>query len=80
MRRAFMPRSARIARQSGIQRLLALGELSREAVREFGAGAQHFETPKACARVLAGELDDRRHRAGEGVALHENGARGGQVY
>ncbi len=31
------------ARELGIDRLLALGEASREAVRAFGAGARHFE-------------------------------------
>ncbi len=41
------------AKRLGIQRLLALGELSREAVREFGLGASHF------ARIedLCAELD-----------------------
>jgi len=45
------------ARQSGIQRLLALGGLSREAVREFGAGAQHFEDAESLCAVLESELD-----------------------
>jgi UDP-N-acetylmuramoyl-tripeptide--D-alanyl-D-alanine ligase len=31
------------ARDAGVDRLLALGELSRETVRVFGAGAMHFE-------------------------------------
>ena len=31
------------ARQLGVNRLFALGELSSYAVKEFGAGAQHFE-------------------------------------
>jgi UDP-N-acetylmuramoyl-tripeptide--D-alanyl-D-alanine ligase len=42
-----------VAQRLGIQRLLALGELSREAVREFGAGAQHFTR----IEDLCGELD-----------------------
>lgn len=41
------------ARRAGIERMLALGELSRNAVREFGGGAQHFES----IDDLQGELD-----------------------
>ena len=44
------------ARQSGIQRMLALGELSREAVREFGAGAQHFDDVESLCAALEGEM------------------------
>ncbi|HMM46847.1 MAG TPA: UDP-N-acetylmuramoyl-tripeptide--D-alanyl-D-alanine ligase [Thiobacillaceae bacterium] len=33
----------RLARAEGIDRLLALGELTKEAVAAFGAGAMHFE-------------------------------------
>ncbi len=33
----------RAARTAGVDRLLALGELSRETVAAFGAGAMHFE-------------------------------------
>ncbi len=45
-----------VARRLGIQRLLALGELSREAVREFGAGAQHFADIEGLCAELEGEL------------------------
>lgn len=44
------------ARHAGIQRLLALGELSREAVREFGAGGQHFADVESLYAELGGEL------------------------
>jgi UDP-N-acetylmuramoyl-tripeptide--D-alanyl-D-alanine ligase len=44
------------ARQLGIQRMLALGELSRAAVREFGAGAQHFDDAESLCAVLDKEL------------------------
>jgi UDP-N-acetylmuramoyl-tripeptide--D-alanyl-D-alanine ligase len=44
------------ARQAGIQRLLALGELSREAVREFGTGAQHFADAESLCEELNKEL------------------------
>ena len=33
----------RAARDAGVERLLALGELTRETVAAFGAGAMHFE-------------------------------------
>ena len=45
------------ARQSGIQRLLALGELSRAAVREFGEGSQHFENVESLCAALDSEMD-----------------------
>jgi len=40
------------ARQQGIDRLLALGELTPHAVAAFGAGASHFATPEALAADL----------------------------
>lgn len=45
------------ARELGIERLLALGVLSAEAVREFGAGAQHFADIETLQKILDGELD-----------------------
>ena len=45
------------ARELGIERLLALGALSAEAVREFGTGAQHFADIETLQTVLEGELD-----------------------
>lgn len=45
------------ARQSGIDGLYAVGELSRHAVHEFGRGAQHFESLEALLAVLAEQLD-----------------------
>ncbi len=45
------------ARELGIECLLALGALSAEAVREFGAGAQHFTDIEALQAVLDKELD-----------------------
>jgi UDP-N-acetylmuramoyl-tripeptide--D-alanyl-D-alanine ligase len=32
-----------VARQAGVERLFGLGDLSKEAVRAFGAGGMHFE-------------------------------------
>ena len=37
--------------------LLALGDLSRNAVREFGKGAQHFESIEDLQNELDKELD-----------------------
>jgi UDP-N-acetylmuramoyl-tripeptide--D-alanyl-D-alanine ligase len=45
------------ARELGIERLFALGALSAEAVREFGAGAQHFSSIDALHAALDKELD-----------------------
>ncbi|MBI5918755.1 MAG: UDP-N-acetylmuramoyl-tripeptide--D-alanyl-D-alanine ligase [Nitrosomonadales bacterium] len=48
------------AQRAGIQRLMALGELSRHAVAAFGAGAQHFasidELKSALDAVLAPDV------------------------
>ncbi len=43
----------RAARASGIEKLYALGELSKITVREFGVNAQHFE----CVEDLQSELE-----------------------
>jgi len=45
------------ARRAGIERLYALGELSRNAVRAFGSGAQHFERIEDLQKALENELD-----------------------
>jgi len=41
----------------GIERLYALGTLSGEAVREFGAGALHFADVETLNEALNKELD-----------------------
>lgn len=56
------------ARAAGIQRLLALGELSREAVRAFGSGAQHFNDAASLCAVLEREM-------GQGVTVLVKGSR-----
>jgi UDP-N-acetylmuramoyl-tripeptide--D-alanyl-D-alanine ligase len=53
---AFHAEIGTMARQSGIEKLYALGELSREAVREFGAHGQHFESIEALQKSLEKEL------------------------
>lgn len=44
------------AKKSGIEKLYALGELSTEAVREFGSNAQHFEEMQDLQAALEEEL------------------------
>jgi len=44
------------AREAGVDRLLALGELSRETVAAFGAGAMHFERIQELLAELENEL------------------------
>lgn len=44
------------ARRLGVNKLYALGELSSYAVKEFGAGAQHFQTIEELTEVLKAEL------------------------
>ncbi|MBI1285057.1 MAG: UDP-N-acetylmuramoyl-tripeptide--D-alanyl-D-alanine ligase [Thiobacillus sp.] len=44
------------ARAAGVDRLLALGELTRETVRAFGAGAMHFERIQELLAELENEL------------------------
>ncbi len=45
------------ARELGIERLFALGTLSADAVREFGAGARHFASIDELHAALDEELD-----------------------
>ncbi len=45
------------ARRAGIEKLYALGDLSRYAVREFGSGAQHFGRIEDLQQALEKELD-----------------------
>ena len=47
------------ARESGIEKMLALGTLSAEAVREFGTGAQHFADIETLQTALQDQLDDQ---------------------
>jgi UDP-N-acetylmuramoyl-tripeptide--D-alanyl-D-alanine ligase len=53
---AFHAEIGSAARKSGIEKLYALGELSREAVREFGSKAQHFECVEDLQSALEKEL------------------------
>jgi UDP-N-acetylmuramoyl-tripeptide--D-alanyl-D-alanine ligase len=53
---AFHAEIGGAARKSGIEKLYALGELSRQAVREFGSKAQHFECVEDLQSALEKEL------------------------
>ncbi len=46
------------AKESGIERLYALGEMSRIAAREFGENARHFERIEDLQNELEGELQE----------------------
>jgi len=46
------------ARSAGIEKLYALGELSRNAVRAFGCGAEYFERIEDLQKALEDELDE----------------------
>jgi len=47
----------RAARESGADRLFALGELSKETVAAFGRGAMHFERIEELLAELENALD-----------------------
>jgi len=51
---AFHAEIGAYARERHIDRMLAAGALSRDAVRAFGAGGEHFESVDALARSVAG--------------------------
>ena len=50
--------AGRDARRHGVERLLATGDLSREAARAFGEGAVHFESRAALIDRLRDELPE----------------------
>jgi len=54
---AFHAEMGRVAHQSGIDKLYALGELSRSAVAEFGSDAQHFASMEDLQAALEKQLD-----------------------
>ncbi len=52
----FHTETGELARKLSIQRLLATGEMSRETVRAFGTGAQHFDDMESLCAALDSEL------------------------
>ncbi len=53
---AFHREIGAYARELGIERLYATGELAREAVAEFGTGGVHLPTVEALADALRGDI------------------------
>jgi UDP-N-acetylmuramoyl-tripeptide--D-alanyl-D-alanine ligase len=49
-------KAAEIAKQFGVTRLFAYGELSKHSVEEFGAGAAHFNSHSKLVEKLQEEL------------------------
>lgn len=47
------------AKQKGIQQLLGMGDLCREAVKAFGDGAQHFEDVESLVSVLKAAVNTK---------------------
>ncbi|MFM1978413.1 MAG: UDP-N-acetylmuramoyl-tripeptide:D-alanyl-D-alanine ligase [Pseudomonadota bacterium] len=45
------------AKQSGIDALFVLGDLSQEAVKAFGSGAQHFENAESLSEAVLNRMD-----------------------
>ncbi len=51
-------KAAEIAKQFGVVRLFAYGEMTKHSVKEFGAGAMHFDNHSKLIEVLQNELSD----------------------
>ena len=49
-------KAAEIAKQFGVTRLFAYGELTKHCVKEFGSGAKHFSSHAKLVEVLQNEL------------------------
>ncbi len=49
-------KAAEIAKQFGVKRLFAYGEMSKNSVKEFGAGAKHFDNHENLIEALQEEL------------------------
>ena len=45
------------AKQTGIDALFVLGDLSQEAVKAFGSGAQHFENAESLSEAVLNRMD-----------------------
>ena len=71
---AFHAEVGAYARQRGIEQLWTVGELCAHAASAYGAAARHFDSVDAARRARPGA--GRRFGAGQGLALHEDGAGG----
>ena len=53
----FHARTARLARENGVERLFAVGDLSRATVESFGDGATHFASLRDLTGAVLREVD-----------------------
>ncbi len=72
---AFHDEIGDYARAQGIDRLLAAGVLAAATVAAFGAGALHFSSVESLAQHAEATDRSRHDGAGQGLALHADGAR-----
>jgi len=63
------------ARQRGIEDFFALGEQTRHSVQAYGGGS-HFADIEALNQAVRDKFVQSGQRAGQGLALHEDGAGG----
>jgi len=68
----FHAEAGRLAREAGVERLLATGPLSRASAEAFGAGGEHYPTREALVEALRGGL-------GADVTLLVKGSRSSQM-
>ncbi len=66
---ALHARTGELAREQGIARLYAVGEMSAHAAAAFGSGARHFASQQALIAALAAD-------AHAGVTVLVKGSRG----
>jgi UDP-N-acetylmuramoyl-tripeptide--D-alanyl-D-alanine ligase len=72
---AFHREIGAYARERGIDALFALGDASRDACAAYGDTARHFGDVGALLTALLAAGYGARDGAGQGLALHEDGAR-----
>jgi len=65
-------KAAEIAKQFGVTRLFAYGELTKHCVKEFGSGAKHFGSHAKLVEVLQNELSS-------GICILVKGSRAMQL-
>jgi len=53
---ALHVRAGKVSRISGVERLYALGELTRASAESFGEGAQHLNSPEQLFELLSEEV------------------------
>ena len=53
---ALHARAGEISKASGVERLYALGKLTRASTESFGEGAQHIDSHEQLAELLSEEI------------------------